>query len=358
MVKGVVNGVKTYYPGRHYNEVVDGSTSTVKKFYTMGSTTVAVRTVSGTEDVLNWVLGDHLGSTSVTANADGSWNSEIKYTAFGEVRAISGLTPTEYRYTGQLEQNSLGLYFYVARWYDPALAHFVQADAIVPGVGNTKAYDRYAYVKNNPIKYTDPSGHADWAGPNTGGPTPDRFWEMVEAKREVEERFSNGNPFIPEPGANTDSDLDYSYNVDRFLNPVTIGPSPSPSFYWNNSSGNPSGRDKNFTVDWANVDWFDFVVDIAGIGADVTLILAPEGPGEIAEVVGTGLEIVGLIKFAYDVIREGDLSGVKQLNIDQISRLLDDNPMLGPKTFRIVPVIGIIGNLISLQDNLNIKITD
>jgi hypothetical protein len=100
------------------------------------------------------------------------------------------------------------------------------------------------------------------------------------------------------------------------------------------------------------------VVDIAGIGADVTLILAPEGPGEIAEVVGTGLEIVGIIKFGYDVIREGDLSGVKQLNIDQISRLLDDNPMLGPKTFRIFPVIGIIGNLISLQDNLNIKITD
>ena len=118
MVKGVVNGVETYYPGRHYNEEVDGSTSTVKKFYAMGSTTVAVRTVTGTEDVLNWVLGDHLGSASVTANADGSWNSELKYTAFGEIRASNGITPTEYRYTDQRYENSLGLYFYVARWYD------------------------------------------------------------------------------------------------------------------------------------------------------------------------------------------------------------------------------------------------
>jgi hypothetical protein len=121
MVKGVVNGVETYYPGRHYNEEVDDSTSTVKKFYTMGSATIAVRTISGTDDVLNWILGDHLGSTSVTANVDGSWNSEIKYTAFGEVRASNGLTPTEYRYTGQLEAAELGLYFYVARWYDPYL---------------------------------------------------------------------------------------------------------------------------------------------------------------------------------------------------------------------------------------------
>ncbi|MCD4672060.1 MAG: hypothetical protein K8R77_05290, partial [Anaerolineaceae bacterium] len=56
MVKAVVNDVVTYYPGRHYNEEVDNSVSTVKRFCTMGSTTVAVCTVSGTEDVLNWVL--------------------------------------------------------------------------------------------------------------------------------------------------------------------------------------------------------------------------------------------------------------------------------------------------------------
>jgi hypothetical protein len=37
MVKAVVNDVVTYYPGRHYNGEVGGSSSTVKKFYTMGS---------------------------------------------------------------------------------------------------------------------------------------------------------------------------------------------------------------------------------------------------------------------------------------------------------------------------------
>ena len=173
MVKAVVNGVVTYYPGRHYNEEVDNSVSTVKKFYTMGSTTVAVRTVSGTEDVLNWVLGDHYGaqrstpgaqrrgqgSASVTANEDGSWNSELKYTAFGEVRASSGLTPTEYRYTGQMEHSYIKLYWYRSRWFDNESGHFIQPDSIIPGAGDAKAYDRYAYVKSNPIRHNDPSGH-------------------------------------------------------------------------------------------------------------------------------------------------------------------------------------------------------
>jgi len=159
LARGIVNGVVTFYPGRHYNRAVDGANVTVKKFYTLGSSTVAVRTVQGSNDTLNWILSDHLGSASVTANADGTWNSEIKYTAFGEVRASYGLTPTDYRYTGQLEQAELGLVYFVARFYDPVLTHFVQADTLIPDTGDPLAWDRYAYSSNNPVNYTDPSGH-------------------------------------------------------------------------------------------------------------------------------------------------------------------------------------------------------
>ncbi len=47
--------------------------------------------------------------------------------------------------------------YYNARWYDPALGRFAQADTIVPA--GVQGYDRYAYVNNNPVRYTDPSGH-------------------------------------------------------------------------------------------------------------------------------------------------------------------------------------------------------
>ena len=54
---------------------------------------------------------------------------------------------------------------YNARIYDPFLGRFVQADTIIPEPGKAGAYDRYAYSKNNPINYTDFTGHsAGWFG--------------------------------------------------------------------------------------------------------------------------------------------------------------------------------------------------
>ena len=159
MVMSVINGVTTYYASSSYVVEVDGSDTTVRKTYSAGSTSIAVRTIIGEEDTLNWVLGDHLGSASVTTTADGTWNSEIRYSAFGETRYSSGITPTDYRYTGQLEQKDVNLYYYNARYYDAALGRFIQADTIIPEAGNSKSYDRYTYVNNNPVRYTDPSGH-------------------------------------------------------------------------------------------------------------------------------------------------------------------------------------------------------
>ena len=56
-------------------------------------------------------------------------------------------------------QGSIGLDYYVARFYDPQLARFAQADNIIPNAGSAISYDHCAYVHNNPIIYNDPTGH-------------------------------------------------------------------------------------------------------------------------------------------------------------------------------------------------------
>ena len=66
--------------------------------------------------------------------------------------------------------------YYNARWYDPYLNHFTQPDTIVPNPYNSQDYDRYAYARNNPVKYTDPTGHmadsdTDEAGCSGQGPS-------------------------------------------------------------------------------------------------------------------------------------------------------------------------------------------
>jgi len=48
--------------------------------------------------------------------------------------------------------------YYEARYYDPALGRFISADTIVPEPGNPQALNRYSYVYNNPLRYTDPTG--------------------------------------------------------------------------------------------------------------------------------------------------------------------------------------------------------
>jgi len=123
---------------------------------------------------LFYILGDHLGSTSIVTDANGTKVSEIRYRAaslwdkaWGEVRYESGASPTEYTYTGQYSYTAdFGLMFYNARWYDPGISHFTQPDTIVPDSYNPLDWNRYSYVRYNPLKYTDPSGHDPACGPD------------------------------------------------------------------------------------------------------------------------------------------------------------------------------------------------
>jgi len=107
----------------------------------------------------SWLLGDHLGSTSMVTDASGVMVSEVRYSAFGETRYQNGTLTTDYLYTGQRQEAEIGLYYYVARWYDPAIGRFIQADSIVPDPASALGFDRYAYTNNNPLNFIDPSGH-------------------------------------------------------------------------------------------------------------------------------------------------------------------------------------------------------
>jgi RHS repeat-associated protein len=127
--------------------------------------------------MLAWLLRSHLplqgasrGSATATANADGTLASGQTYTAcplwgcsaaLREGTTRSGSVPTDRQYTGQISEPQLGIYFYNARYYDPYLARFISPDTLIPQPGNPLAWDRYAYVRYNPVRYNDPSGNRE-----------------------------------------------------------------------------------------------------------------------------------------------------------------------------------------------------
>jgi RHS repeat-associated protein len=102
---------------------------------------------------------DHLGSSTVMTNASGLEVESTDYMPFGGIRNHTGTNTSNYKFTDQELDAENGLYNYNARLYDPIIGRFISADPIVPEPYNPQSLNRYSYCLNNPLIYTDPSGH-------------------------------------------------------------------------------------------------------------------------------------------------------------------------------------------------------
>jgi RHS repeat-associated protein len=110
--------------------------------------------VVNAEGNLQFIHQNHLGSISVVTNQSGRVISKEVNFPYGSTRTESGDSPTERGYSGQIsDTEQTGLYYYNARYYNPLISKFTQADTIGDGL------NRYAYVGSNPIIFTDPTGH-------------------------------------------------------------------------------------------------------------------------------------------------------------------------------------------------------
>ncbi|MDO8444571.1 MAG: RHS repeat-associated core domain-containing protein [Deltaproteobacteria bacterium] len=187
----------TYYPENWVKEIVDGTTTTstydgngerVRK--TSGSTTTTyigklyectgstcykyifansqriARKVVGAPNIL-YYHPDHLGGSSVITDGIGNKVESITYYPYGATRTDTGGPNVRHKYTGQELDSETGLYFYNARYYDPQLGRFISADSIIPDPGDPQSFNRYSYVRNNPINLIDPTGHS-WLSDATG----------------------------------------------------------------------------------------------------------------------------------------------------------------------------------------------
>jgi len=112
-----------------------------------------------------YLLTDHLGSVVTVLDAPGAVVGEQRYRPFGQPRLTPGITQTDRGFTGQRSQSAAGLQDFNARWFDTSLGAFASPDSLVQYAFSPQALNRYSYVLNNPLTYSDPTGHRACEGP-------------------------------------------------------------------------------------------------------------------------------------------------------------------------------------------------
>ena len=164
-IKKVTPSSTTIYVGSHYQRVTTGTLVEHKHYIGAGRATVVyTQRSTGTNDT-RYLLTDHLGSVDTITDENGAVLQRLSNDAHGKRRnsnwtdatgAITSITPIGF--TGHEMDDEAGLINMRAREYDPVLGRFMSADTAIDGISG-QGLNRYTYVRNNPLSYTDPTGH-------------------------------------------------------------------------------------------------------------------------------------------------------------------------------------------------------
>ena len=185
-MKQTSEGVYTFYLGKSYEEQVENNTEKQICYITLGGKTIGTHTEIkntnyppddpnyNTSEYNRYFHTDALGSITAVTDDTGTVVERRSYEPFGKIRAMdyglesdhrivpaNTVTETARAYTGHEQIKEIdGLIHMNARVYDSDIGRFLSADTIIQDPFDSQAYNRYSYVRNNPLKYIDPSGHS------------------------------------------------------------------------------------------------------------------------------------------------------------------------------------------------------
>lgn len=140
---------------------------TTKYHYVANGKVVAIDEDSSTGTESRYLHSDRLGSASVLTDELGLVLERMSYDIWGQIRPMrAGSNNTVEKslyhtkgYTGHEALADVDLVHMNGRIYDPILGRFMSADPFVQFAYNSQSYNRYSYVLNNPLGWTDPTGY-------------------------------------------------------------------------------------------------------------------------------------------------------------------------------------------------------
>jgi RHS repeat-associated protein len=270
---------QTIYIGGLIEKVALGADTHWKHYIAGGTGVVAeyIRHSTGTNETV-YLLKDHLGSTEMITNSSGAQMSRLSFDSWGRRRnggtwngnpASSAWTTitntTRHGFTSHEMLDNLNLVHMNGRVYDQIIGRFMSADAFIDDGAATQGWNRYSYVRGNPLSSWDPSGYdsektivncqnCDKGGPMSLGDMVRNGYGTVSqgmlgyATHGTEFTYADGGRTGAGTGTITRQiDLGYRYTLFRDTNPghqstPQDNPGPGPREFPGGPGGGPPGQ--------------------------------------------------------------------------------------------------------------------
>jgi RHS repeat-associated protein len=170
--KKETNFSTTYYLGKEYEEIENNDGTKEKKYFiNLGDKVISIYSEKvDKENIITpntkYLHYDALNSVDTITDNHGIVEERFAYKPFGERLILDpngNITDktsfTNRGYTGHEHIEGTKLIHMNARVYDSSIGRFLSADSMIPYIYESQSFNRYSYVRNNPLKYTDPTGH-------------------------------------------------------------------------------------------------------------------------------------------------------------------------------------------------------
>ena len=109
------------------------------------------------DPTITYYHGDHLGSARLMTGNSGWPIWQTTYLPFGQ-EWNAGFTVNHYKFTGYERDGETGNDYAMARHFSSQYGRFLSPDQLDGDISDPQTLNRYAYVRDNPVNLTDPSG--------------------------------------------------------------------------------------------------------------------------------------------------------------------------------------------------------
>ena len=158
----------------------------------LGGSLVAIRDIAHPTGAVTvkYQHTDALGSPVAVTNEAGAVIERNEYEPFGAI--IGKPNYNGMGYTGHMMDGATGLTYMQQRYYDESVGRFLSVDPVTADAASGANFNRYKYASNNPYKFVDPDGRADWNMVKNG------LVQMANSMVEMSAEIGISGPSTPE----------------------------------------------------------------------------------------------------------------------------------------------------------------